>query len=163
MTVVSKPSPVGSTHILDPQRQLLIICVLGFRDTIHFPLSLAVQIQPHTSGPGSQSKIFLLTSIPTLSTLICACDPMDCSPPGSSVQPMGFSRQEHWSGLPCLPPGDLPNLGIKPISYVSCTAGGFFTAEPPGKAPHWSNWSLIELFSLLFCRFPRSSLWTPKR
>ena len=73
MTVVSKPSPVGSTHILDPQRQLLIIYVLGFRDTIHFPLSLAVQIQPYTSGPGSQSKIFLLTSIPTLSTLICAC------------------------------------------------------------------------------------------
>ena len=29
---------------------------------------------------------------------------------------MGFSRQEHWSGLPCPPPGDLPNPGIKPRS-----------------------------------------------
>ena len=29
---------------------------------------------------------------------------------------MGFSRQEHWSGLPCPPPGDLPNQGIKPMS-----------------------------------------------
>ena len=29
---------------------------------------------------------------------------------------MGFFRQEHWSGLPCPPPGDLPNLGIKPRS-----------------------------------------------
>ena len=29
---------------------------------------------------------------------------------------MGFSRQEYWSGLPCLPPGDLPNPGIKPMS-----------------------------------------------
>ena len=29
---------------------------------------------------------------------------------------MGFSRQEHWSGLPCLPPGDLPDSGIKPVS-----------------------------------------------
>ena len=27
---------------------------------------------------------------------------------------MGFSGQECWSGLPCLPPGDLPNPGIKP-------------------------------------------------
>ena len=27
--------------------------------------------------------------------------------------PMGFSRQEYWSGLPCPPPGDLPNLGIE--------------------------------------------------
>jgi len=29
---------------------------------------------------------------------------------------MGFSRQEYWSGLPCIPPGDLPSLGIKPTS-----------------------------------------------
>ena len=29
---------------------------------------------------------------------------------------MGFSRQEHWSGLPCPPPGDLPNPGIEPPS-----------------------------------------------
>ena len=27
--------------------------------------------------------------------------------------PMGFSRQEYWSGLPCPPPGDLPNPGIE--------------------------------------------------
>ena len=26
---------------------------------------------------------------------------------------MGFSRQKYWSGLPCSPPGDLPNSGIK--------------------------------------------------
>ena len=29
---------------------------------------------------------------------------------------LGFSRQEYWSGLPCPPPGDLPNPGIKPGS-----------------------------------------------
>ena len=29
---------------------------------------------------------------------------------------MGFSRQEYWSGLPCPPPGDLPNPGIEPES-----------------------------------------------
>ena len=27
---------------------------------------------------------------------------------------MGFSRQKHWSGLPFLPPGDLPDPGIEP-------------------------------------------------
>ena len=27
---------------------------------------------------------------------------------------MGFSRQEHWSGWPCPPPGGLPNPGIDP-------------------------------------------------
>ena len=29
---------------------------------------------------------------------------------------MGFSRQEYWSGLPCPPPGDLPNAEIEPRS-----------------------------------------------
>jgi len=29
---------------------------------------------------------------------------------------MGFSRQENWSGLPCPPPGDLPDPGIEPTS-----------------------------------------------
>ena len=33
---------------------------------------------------------------------------------------MGFSRQEYWSGLPCPPPGDLPDPGIELTSYVSC-------------------------------------------
>ena len=32
---------------------------------------------------------------------------------------MGVSRQEHWSGLPCSPPGDLPDPGIEPTSPVS--------------------------------------------
>ena len=41
---------------------------------------------------------------------------------------MRFSRQEYWSGLPCPPPGDLPDPGIKPVSLSSPTlAGGFFT------------------------------------
>ena len=32
---------------------------------------------------------------------------------------MGFSRQEYWNGLPCPPPGDLPNPGIKPRSSAT--------------------------------------------
>ena len=44
---------------------------------------------------------------------------------------MGFSRQEHWSGLPFPPPGDLADPGTKPASPA--LAGGFFTAEPLGK------------------------------
>ena len=32
---------------------------------------------------------------------------------------MGFSRQEYWSGLPCPPPGDLPNPGIELTSPAS--------------------------------------------
>ena len=32
---------------------------------------------------------------------------------------MGFSREEYWSRLPCPPPGDRPDPGIKPTSPVS--------------------------------------------
>ena len=32
---------------------------------------------------------------------------------------MGFPRQEYWSGLLFPSPGDLPDLGIKPASWVS--------------------------------------------
>ena len=32
---------------------------------------------------------------------------------GQAPPSMGFSRQEYRSGLPCPPPGDIPNPGIK--------------------------------------------------
>ena len=47
--------------------------------------------------------------------------------PCQAVPSIGFSWQEYWSGLPCPPPGDLPNPGLKPTSLV--LAGGFFTTS----------------------------------
>ena len=37
------------------------------------------------------------------------CDPMDCSPPGSSIH--GILQARILEGLPCPPSGDLPNQG----------------------------------------------------
>ena len=52
--------------------------------------------------------------------------------------PWGFSRPEYWSELPCPPPGDLPNPGIKPRS-PTLQADSLLT-EPPGKAQgYWSG------------------------
>ena len=48
--------------------------------------------------------------------LSSSCDPVDCSPPGSSVH--GFSRQEHWSGLPFPSPWGLPHPWIEPRSLT---------------------------------------------
>ena len=42
------------------------------------------------------------------------CNPMDLA--HQAPLSMGFSRQEHWSGWPFLPPGDLPDPGIEPRS-----------------------------------------------
>ena len=48
---------------------------------------------------------------------------------------MGFSRQEYSSGLPFLSPGYLPDPEIELVAFaISSIAGGFFTAETPGKS-----------------------------
>ena len=46
------------------------------------------------------------------SLCLTLCDPMDCSPQGSSV---GILQEEYWSGLPCPPPGGLPSPGTGPM------------------------------------------------
>ena len=56
-----------------------------------------------------------------ISTKLCLSlrNPMDCVVFHARLS-MGFCRQEYWSGLPCPPPGDLPNPGMKLTSQVSC-------------------------------------------
>ena len=47
---------------------------------------------------------------------------------------MGISRQEHWSGLPFLPPRDLHDPGIKPASPISpALKVDSLPLEPSGK------------------------------
>ena len=44
---------------------------------------------------------------------------------------MEFSRQEHWSGLTCPSPGDLPDPGIEPAPPALLVDS--LLSEPPGK------------------------------
>ena len=54
---------------------------------------------------------------------------------------MGFSRQECWSGLPCLPPGDLPNPDIEPRSPA--LQGDSLPSELPGSILNRMKLTLI--------------------
>ena len=59
-------------------------------------------------------------------------DSTDCSPPGSSLH--GISWARILEGAAFSSPGDLPDPGMEPTSpSPPALAGGFFTAEPPGK------------------------------
>ena len=70
----------------------------------------------------------LLPSCPTLS------DPMDCSLPGSSVHGILKVRILEWVAIPSSRRSSWPRDGTC-VSCISCIAGEFFTAEPPGKSP----------------------------
>ena len=61
---------------------------------------------------------------------------------------MGFSRQEHWSGFPCSPPGDLPYPGVKPDSLISpALAGRFFTTSAIRETEPCMDCILLQLVS----------------
>ena len=59
-------------------------------------------------------------------------DPVDGSPPGSSVRGLSQARILEW--VACPSPGDLPDPGTESTCLVSpALAGRFFTLVPPGK------------------------------
>ena len=117
-------------------------------------------------------KIELPCAALCLVTQLCStlCDPMDCSPPGSSVH--GFLQARYWRGLPCPPPGDLPNPGVK--SGSPTLLADSLPSEPPGKPKntgvsnltllqgvfltHKSNWDLLHCRWILYQLSHKGSL-----
>ena len=59
---------------------------------------------------------------------------------------MGSSRQEYWSGLPCPPPGDLPDPGIKPETLMppALAVGGLCHKRLLGTTPHSNKCLLLQ-------------------
>ena len=64
---------------------------------------------------------------------------------------MEFSRQEYWSGLPCPSLGDLPNPGVKPVSFSSpVLAGTFFISSTTAVLNLiCDNWKYLYIFKCL--------------
>ena len=72
---------------------------------------------------------------------VCVCSVI--SGMSNCLQPYGLylarllctwdsTGQQYWSGFPCPPPGNLPDLGMELASPA--LQGRFFTAEPLGKS-----------------------------
>ena len=98
---------------------------------------MALSPTPHANlqcprGPGSLHcrciQTMVKVKVKSLSQVRLFATPwtVACQAPLS----MGSSRQEEWSGLPFLSPGDLPNTGIKPGSPALQAESLPF--EPPG-------------------------------
>ena len=75
-------------------------------------------------------------------------DPMDCSPPGSSVHRILQARTLEWVSIPSAE--DLPNPGMKPWSPASPElTGGFFTTSATWEACHLGTRGFIRSDSFL--------------
>ena len=101
-------------------------------------------------------RLHYISMLLLLQSCLTLCDPMDCSLPGSSIH--GVFRQEYWSGLPCPPPGHLPDPFIEPTSLMSpALAGGFFTTRTTWEALYFHEVTVI-IISIL-----GPVKWNPER
>ena len=99
----------------------------------------------------SYQALFMTTMVWDLRKSVCVysvtqlcltlCSPMDCSPPGPSVNGI---FQANWSGLPFPIPRDLNNPGIQPVSLTSPEfVGRFFTIRANRrKLENFQMWEL---------------------
>ena len=105
---------------------------LQFWSFLHVPRPRAL---PWLSSPSPSSPYFILQGSLCCAVLSHSVVSNSLRPhglqPARLLCPWGFSRQEYWSGLPCPPPGDLPNPETEPRSPV--LQGDSLLSEPPGK------------------------------
>ena len=84
----------------------------------------------------------------SLQSCLTLCDPMDCSPPGSSVHGILQARTLEWVAMPSS--GDLPDPGIEPTSTSPALAGGFFTTS--------ATWEALRTCTVQFSSVAQSCL-----
>ena len=93
--------------------------------------------------------------IPWSHLCVCAqsslivCDPVDCSPPGFSVQAIFQARILKWVAISS--PGDLLNPRIKPVSLTSLALAGRFFYHCSTWDALWSNISMCKTLDLCVC------------
>ena len=95
-------------------------------------------IQSAFAPPSGSVFTFLISTgmhVKSLQSCPTLCNPELWTIAHHAPLSMGFSRQEYWSGLPCPPPGDLSDPGIKTGALESrALAGGFFTTRTTWEA-----------------------------
>ena len=91
-----------------------------------------------TKKEQKQKKFSLPSSFLSKALLFCCqlcptlCDPMDCSPPGSSVHGIFQARILEWAAISYSRGSSWPKDQTC-ICCISCIAGRFFITLPPGK------------------------------
>jgi len=95
-------------------------------------------------GRSQKVEVLVAQSCPTL------CNPLDCSPPGSSVHGILQARILEWVAIPFSRGSSCSRNQI----WVSCIVGRFFTIWATREAPcscKWPNFILVWLSSISLC------------
>ena len=107
---------------------------------------------------GSESQLCLRAQ--SLQLCLTLCNPIDPSPPDSSVHGIFPARILVWVAMPSLRGSSKPRDRTR-ASYVSCTAGRFFTAEPPGNSQLYSPMQIMWVLSWSICEMKNLNPRTP--
>ena len=67
----------------------------------------------------------LKVQVLVVQSYLTPCEPMDCSPPDSSVHGISQARILEWDAFPSLE--DLPEIKVRDQTQVCCIVGSFFT------------------------------------
>jgi len=122
LTLLTSLSLLNSFSPEFPWQESLLLSFLP--SNLYFPI---LWLDPSSSDHSLDLiHSFCAQPCPTL------CDPMDCSPPGSSVHGILQARTLEWVAISSSRGSSQPREQTQ-VSCVSCIAGGFFTAEPPRK------------------------------
>ena len=88
---------------------------------------------PSPPAPNPSQRIYAMCCVSCFSRVCLFVTPWTVA--RQAPLSMGFPRQEYWSGLPCPPPGELPNPWIELLSLMSpALAGGFLTTSTTWEA-----------------------------
>ena len=106
---------IYAVDVADRDSSLSLVCLSRDRFAKQWETEEETSV-PHCVCLFSQSCLTFWTPWTVATGLLC---------------PQAFPRQEYWSGLPCPPPGDHPNPGIKPRSPT--LQANSLPSEPLGK------------------------------
>ena len=83
--------------------------------------------------------------VQSFQSCLTLCEPMDCSPPGSSVHGILQAGILEWVAMPSSKGSSQPRARTH-ISYVSCTGRQFFTTFGEGENVYWglTLWEKLE-------------------
>ena len=129
---------IGCLHVMD------IVNSTEMNTGVHvtFPMTTFSKYIPRrgTDGPYGSSVFIFLRNFCVHASVLTLCVWLFVN-----LWTVVHQVPEHWSGLPCPPPGDFPDPGIKPASLTSSElAGRFFTTETT-----WEAQGISILFSIV--------------